>query len=128
MTAYLNDGREAAIEEPDEIEARETLTRDLRTRGAMIAYRTAIAICQDPKASPAAKASAVNSLLRAGGFFAPLGDENEKELHEMTPEEVQRALRKAEAQLAQRQRELDQVPGARGRKRSGSGSNEGVFG
>ncbi|OPF96126.1 hypothetical protein I8G32_04699 [Rhodopseudomonas palustris] len=134
MTAYRDDGRGADIEDSDEIEdldeieARETLSRDLRTRGAMIAYRTALAICQDPKASAAAKASAVNSLLRAGGFFAPLGEDSDKQLHEMTPEEVQRALRKAEAQLEQHRRELDRAPGAPRRKRDRGSRDEDVFG
>ncbi|WBU31457.1 hypothetical protein OOZ54_08140 [Rhodopseudomonas palustris] len=128
MTAYRDDCHGADIEDLDEIEARETLSRDLRTRGAIIAYQTAIAICQEPKASWAAKASAVNSLFRVGGFFAPLGEDSEKELHEMTHAEVQRFLRKAKAQLEQLQRGSDRAPGATRRKRNRRSRNEDVFG
>ncbi|MGO3928148.1 hypothetical protein [Rhodopseudomonas pseudopalustris] len=87
----------------DEQDAREALTRKMRTEGAIIAYRTAVAICLDPKATAAAKASAVNSLLRAGGFFADQDADDEKAPHEMTPNEINAALQKVEAQLAQRE-------------------------
>jgi hypothetical protein len=75
----------------------------MRTEGALIAYRTAVKICRDPKATAAAKASAVNSLFRAGGFFAnqDIGD-REKDLSQMSPTEVDAALRKATAALNKR--------------------------
>lgn len=73
----------------DEEEIRGGLTRKLRTVGALKAYNTAMAICDDPKATAAAKASAVNSLFRAGGFFASTDDDGgQKEPHEMTAEEI----------------------------------------
>jgi hypothetical protein len=91
------------LDDLDEAEMRDELTQRMRTVGALIAYRTAVAICLDPKASAAAKASAVNSLLRAGGFFVnrdPAG--GEKGLAEMSADEVKALLRKTEAALEQR--------------------------
>jgi sodium bile acid symporter family protein len=64
----------------------DALTRRIRTEGARVAFDTALAICRHPKASAAAKASAVNSLLRAGGFFNNFGaDDGGKDLSQMTP-------------------------------------------
>lgn len=91
----------------DEAEVREELTHKMRTEGALVAYRTAVKICRDPKATAASKASAVNSLFRAGGFFAnqDTGD-REKEPSEMSPAEVKAALRKAETSLKTREDEV----------------------
>src|SRR5882757_9268794 len=87
----------------DETEVRDELTHKMRTEGALIAYRTAIKICRDPKATAAAKASAVNSLFRAGGFFANHEpSEGEKDLSQMTAAEVDAALRKATTALKKR--------------------------
>ena len=99
-------------EDFDEAEARDELTHKMRTQGALIAYRTAVKICRDPKATAAAKASAVNSLFRAGGFFAnqESGDRT-KDLSEMTPAEVKAALRKAETSLKNREDEINKPKG-----------------
>jgi hypothetical protein len=99
-------------EDFDEAEARDELTHKMRTEGALIAYRTAVKICRDPKATAAAKASAVNSLFRAGGFFAnqESGDRT-KDLSEMTPAEVKAALRKAETSLKNREDEINKPKG-----------------
>ena len=96
----------------DETEVRDELTHKMRTEGALIAYRTAVKICRDPKATAAAKASAVNSLFRAGGFFASQesGDRT-KDLSEMTPAEVKAALRKAETSLKNREAEVSKPSG-----------------
>lgn len=75
--------------------ARDGLSRKLRTEGAVIAYDTAVSICRDPKATAAAKASAVNSLFRAAGFFANREDDNGgKQPSEMTADEIDAALRR----------------------------------
>lgn len=97
----------------DEAETRDDLTHKMRTEGALIAYRTAVKICRDPKATAAAKASAVNSLFRAGGFFANQdpGD-REKEPSEMSPAEVKAALRKAETSLKSREAEMEKPKGS----------------
>lgn len=84
----------------DDEDARDELTRKLRTEGATIAYRTAVAICLDPKASAAAKASAVNSLLRAGGYFANRDDDDgKKQPSEMTSGEIDATLRRLRSKL-----------------------------
>jgi hypothetical protein len=91
-------------EGPDESGIHDALTRRMRTEGARVAFETALAICKDPKASAAAKASAVNSLLRAGGFFNSFGaDDGGKDLSQMTPDEIDAALRKTTAALARRE-------------------------
>ncbi|SHH20768.1 hypothetical protein [Bradyrhizobium erythrophlei] len=99
-------------EDFDEAGVRDELTHKMRTEGALIAYRTAVKICRDPKATAAAKASAVNSLFRAGGFFAnqESGD-REKDLSEMTPAELKAALRKAETSLKSRKDEISKPKG-----------------
>ncbi len=107
-----NGGDDGFGDDFDEAEMRDELTHKMRTEGALVAYRTALKICRDPKATAAAKASAVNSLFRAGGFFAnqDIGD-REKEPAEMTPGEVQAALRKALASLKKRDDEVETSPG-----------------
>src|SRR6266566_9032611 len=92
----------------DETEVRDELSHKMRTEGALIAYRTAVKICRDPKATAAAKASAVNSLFRAGGFFANQDPaDRAKDLSEMSADEVKVALRKAETSLKNREGEID---------------------
>jgi hypothetical protein len=96
----------------DEAETRDELTHKMRTEGALIAYRTAVRICRDPKATAAAKASAVNSLFRAGGFFANQEtDGREKEPSEMSPAEVKAALRKAETSIKSREAKMEKPKG-----------------
>jgi hypothetical protein len=103
----IGDGDDDLDVDFDEAEMRDELTYKMRTRGALVAYKTALAICEDPNATAAAKASAVNSLLRAGGFFAnPESGGREKDPSEMTPAEVKAALRKAEASLKNREDEI----------------------
>src|SRR3977135_540504 len=93
-------------------EVREELTHKRRTEGALVAYRTAVKICRDPKATAAAKASAVNSLFRAGGFFVNQeSGGREKDPSEMTPAEVKAALRKAETSLKNREDEINKPKG-----------------
>jgi DNA-binding ferritin-like protein (Dps family) len=72
----------------NEREIREELIRELQTTGGLKAYETAMRICDDPKATSAAKASAVNSLLRAGGFFEKQETTDEKDLHELSGPEM----------------------------------------
>lgn len=90
------------LDDVSDFDLKDELSHKMRTAGAVIAYRTAVAICKDPKATAAAKASAVNSLFRAGGFFAPQEPDAgaEKQLHEMTADELRAASSKTRAQLA----------------------------
>ena len=99
-------------EDCGEAEVRDELTHKMRTEGALIAYRTAVKICRDPKATAAAKASAVNSLFRAGGFFAnqESGD-RAKDMSEMNADELKAALRRAETSLKNREDEINKPKG-----------------
>jgi len=96
------DGTEG-FDDLGESEMRDELTHRMRTVGALIAYRTAVAICLDLKATAAAKASAVNSLFRAAGFFAVQDPTDPtRGLAEMSPDDIKGMLRKAETALSQR--------------------------
>lgn len=80
-----------------------------RTEGAQIAYKTAVAICQDPKAPANAKATAASLLLRLGGYL-DRSDEaggRGKDPSEMSAEELQAAIDRGRA-------ELDRKPQQRG--------------
>ena len=100
-------------EDFDEAEVRDELTHKMRTEGALIAYRTAVKICRDPKATAAAKASAVNSLFRAGGFFVNQDPaDRAKDISEMSADEVKAALRKAETSLKNREGETKKPGGS----------------
>lgn len=108
----IGDEDDGLDEDFDETEARDELTHKMRTEGALIAYRTAVKICRDPKATAAAKASAVNSLFRAGGFFAnqESGD-RAKDPSEMNADELKAAVRKAETSLKNREGEIKKPSG-----------------
>lgn len=106
MTDFNDD-----FEDADESEAK--LAHELRTRGAWIAYRTNIDICQNSKNPANARAQAAASLLRAGGFFSGReGGEREKELSEMTQAEIGVLLRKTETALEQRLAVIGGPPGS----------------
>jgi adenylyl- and sulfurtransferase ThiI len=77
-----------------ERQIREELIRELQTTGGLKAYQTAMKICDDPNATSAAKASAVNSLLRAGGFFEKQETADEKQPHEFTGQELEARVAK----------------------------------
>jgi hypothetical protein len=105
MTDFNDD-----FEDADESEAK--LAHELRTKGAWIAYRTNVAMCEDPKASASAKAQAAASLFRAAGLFGSHAlDDREKDLFEMTPAELKAALRKAETSLKNREDEINKPKG-----------------
>lgn len=115
------DGENDDFENIDEDDVRDQLTRKMRTEGALIAYRTAISICLDPKATAAAKASAVNSLFRAGGFFVTQdAGADAKDFSDMSPVELDRAIRKAKADLKQRQ-DASEKPGEKPRRKPRGG-------
>jgi hypothetical protein len=80
-------------------DARDRVAHLLRTEGIEAAYGALIAVCRDPKASSQARSHAASTLFRAADFIAKDTDE-EKELHEMTPAELNAAVRKARRMLA----------------------------
>lgn len=71
----------------------EQVQRDLlyriATEGVRVAYDTALAICQDPKATSPARATASATLFRVAGFFdRSAADGTVKEPHEMSSAEI----------------------------------------
>jgi hypothetical protein len=81
-------------------EARRELRYRMETEGAQIAYDTAVGICRDPKASATAKASAVNSLLRVGGYDGKPEPDTGKAISDMTPAELKALLARTDVMLA----------------------------
>ncbi|MGL4939761.1 MAG: hypothetical protein ACRC44_00020 [Bifidobacterium asteroides] len=73
-------------------EARERQGRRIATEGVDAAIEALIATCRDPKAPAPAKSSAGTALLRAGGWFNARDPEDDIPPHEMTGEQLQRAI------------------------------------
>ncbi|WP_020181496.1 hypothetical protein [Methylopila sp. M107] len=85
------------------VEARGDVLDDLRIEGLNAAYRRAIKLLEDDTAPATAHASLIRCMFDAGGLLrADQDDEREKELHEMTADEVAVALRQAQADIESR--------------------------
>jgi hypothetical protein len=93
-------------DEPSAI--REELRRKLKTEGARVAYDTMVAVAQDPKAQASARATCAVALFRGAGFLGKRADDEDasegKEIHQMSPEEMQRELERLRAQRRALQR------------------------
>lgn len=67
--------------------------RRIALDGVPAAVNALIEVCESKTAPAPAKATAGTSLLRAAGFFEKAGElDSGKQPHEMTPEELQRAI------------------------------------
>ncbi|MDV6224668.1 HGGxSTG domain-containing protein [Nitratireductor aquimarinus] len=75
----------------------EALLRRVRTEGVEAAYSAALSICRDKTAPAPAKATAATTLFRVAGYFEKRDSGHTKDLHEMTPEEIGRELRRLES-------------------------------
>lgn len=73
-------------------EARERQMRRIKTEGVDVAIDALIAVCRDAKAAAPAKSSAGTALIRAAGFFDRRDPEEDLQPHEMTGEQLQRAI------------------------------------
>lgn len=74
-------------------DAREEIGRLLRGRALRVAVQAAIDVAGDEKAPAPARATASGLLLRAAGMFDRSADHaEEKQPHEMTPQDLQRAI------------------------------------
>lgn len=62
--------------------------------------RDMIALVRSPKTPPTARVQLISHLFRAAGLYAADESERHKEPHEMTPEELQKAIADAEARAA----------------------------
>ena len=96
-------------------EALERARHKLQTEGIEAAVEALVSVCRDPKAPAPAKSTAGTSLLRANGFFDRAAMEPEKELHEMSLDELKaratRLERDREALLAEIEGDDDSVFG-----------------
>lgn len=69
-------------------EAMERAKHLLQTQGVIAAVEALVAVCRDPKAPAPAKSTAGTSILRAGGFFDQKNSEPEKDLSQMSMQEL----------------------------------------
>lgn len=90
------------------VDVRNRVTRLLRTEGIEAAYRALVHVCNDPKAPSPAKATAATAIFRAVGLFDS-DDGKEKELHEMTAEELAATRRDVMRQLESLKEKGDQA-------------------
>lgn len=72
----------------------------IRTEGVLAAYEASLAVCRDPKAPAAARATASSTLFRAAGLFDRKDNEETLEPHEMTPAQLASAVKRMERRLA----------------------------
>ncbi len=86
-----------AHETPEE--ALERNLHRIRTEGLDAATEAALAVLRDPKAPAQAKSATINAVYRASGLFGRSEDDSEPEPYEMTPEQLDRAVKRLEAQL-----------------------------
>jgi len=83
--------RDYLDDEDDADAAREDFEREVATRGLKVALAACIEIASDKKATPQARASAANTIVRSAGMFdRKEGGRKRKELHEMTRDELTR--------------------------------------
>jgi hypothetical protein len=79
--------------------AREALNHELRTVGARAAYQALLEVCQDSKAPAPARATSGTALLRAAGYFNRENDrDDEKPIHALTLDELERRIQKLDRQ------------------------------
>lgn len=77
----------------------EDFERRVRTEGPRIAYKTAVAICSNPKAPAPAQATALTALFRVSGWFDKKAEPDVNALDGMTAAELATLRRKMEREL-----------------------------
>jgi len=81
-------------------QAMEQAKHILQTEGVLVAVEALLAVCRDPKAPAPAKATAGTSILRAGGFFDQKNNEPDKDLSQMSWEELSEYRNRLETEKA----------------------------
>lgn len=85
---------------PSAEETQRQLLQRIHTEGVLAAYEAALSVCRDPKAPAPARATASATLFRVAGYFDRKGDgDRDKEPHEMTAEELAKAVRHVQRQF-----------------------------
>lgn len=88
-------------------DVRDEMLELVETEGIRAAVEAMIGVCRDPKAPAAAKATAAGHLFRVsalGGFGQSSESARQKEIHEMSPEELDIACKTAVRELNARRR------------------------
>lgn len=80
-------------------EALERNLERIRTEGLDAATEAALVLLRDPNAPAQAKSATINAMFRASGLFGRSDEQTEPELHEMTPAQLEKAIKRAEASL-----------------------------
>jgi hypothetical protein len=73
--------------------------RRIRTEGLDAATDAAITLLRDPKAPAQAKSATINAVFRASGLLGRADEDAETEMHEMTPEQLDREVKRLTAHL-----------------------------
>jgi hypothetical protein len=100
-----------------ERETFDDLRREIRSGAARDALNALRHVCQDPKATAQAKATAGSTLFRAAGLLDRYEEPDaEKPTSEMTPEELERAVKRAlvNQEIRVRERAAGRAPEQRG--------------
>ncbi|WLS07523.1 hypothetical protein Q9314_15245 [Shinella sumterensis] len=92
-------------------EAMERAKHLLQTEGVIAAVEALVSVCRDPKAPAPAKSTAGTSILRAGGFFDQKNNDPDKELHQMSMQELRDFSNRIENEKQAMLRELEAEDG-----------------
>jgi len=105
-------GEDAEDDMFDPAAIREELRRKLKTEGAQVAYRTMLAVAQDPKAQASARATCAVALFRGAGFLGKRADEEDasegKSIDQMTAAELEAESRRLRARRLRYERTIRQ--------------------
>jgi hypothetical protein len=83
----------------DERAALDELRSMLRRDGIKAAYAALVNVCQDSKAPAPARATAAAAIFRAAGLFERTDEGAQKQLHEMTADELARHSARLEKEM-----------------------------
>lgn len=83
----------------------------IQTEGVEAAYEASLAVCRDQKAPAPARATAAGTLFRVAGYFEKRDDRTDLQPHEMSPEQLQAAIKKVRRKLETPDDEPDDIFG-----------------
>jgi hypothetical protein len=86
---------------PDESpsEALDRNMRRIRTEGLDAATDAAITLLRDPKSPAQARSATISAIFRASGLLSRADEGTESEIHEMTPEQLDREAKRLTREL-----------------------------
>lgn len=95
-----------SIHQRDAREAQRALLQRIRTEGVEAAYEAALSVCRDPKAPAPARATASATLFRVAGYYEKSDHRPEPDPSEMTPDELNAAVKTAIKKLTKPERDI----------------------